>query len=507
MHNQDGKGSATTESVPGDTRRASIAAASPRALLPHVALFLLLALLIGLSFSASLDHRLLRVEVLPTPASTREESAPNTAADRVLAWEMEGVAWIESASEPLASSPHVRADEPEVRAVLHPATATPKIELEVRAILYPVTAGQPPTVVAEMGHAGPVGDQWKSQFPLWRMDPGDRTASPAEAPAISTSAVGTPPEDGLPHPLILGMYTSASLQVTSQELQQINSWLEQNGLNSRVTIAATYMDFEFPNPEANIPLDLDAAWDLGIIPFINLAAGTLDVGPRTAEDIALGDLDGPIRVWARNFAAWAGEQGKKAYVAPLQEMNGYWTAYGLDPDNFKRAYYRIRRLFAEEGVPEDAVIWVFAPNGWSPTGHDFERYYPGDAYVDIVAFSGFNYGACSGHAAWETFEVVFKSYLERMRQMAPSKPIFIAQTGTVANGGDKDAWLVDTFTKFAAFDGLAGILYFNVIKQESPACEWVDWRVFDPESGTGSSGFIEALRAIESAATPILDGP
>jgi len=302
------------------------------------------------------------------------------------------------------------------------------------------------------------------------------------------------------------MYTSASLQVTSHELQQINDWLAQNGLTTRVEIAATYMDFEFPNPEANIWLDLDAAWNLGIVPFINLAAGTLDTGTWTAEDIAVGKLDGPIRTWARVYAAWAKAREATAYIAPLQEMNGYWTSYGLDPDNFKRAYYRMRRLFEEEGVPEDAVIWVFAPNGWSPTGHDFERYYPGDAYVDIVAFSAFNYGACSGYSTWETYEAVFQAYLERMRRMAPSKPIIIAQTGTVANGGNKDAWLVDTFTKFSTFEGMAGVLYFNVIKQESPACEWVDWRVFDPESGTGSMGFIKALRVVESAPNPVPGG-
>jgi hypothetical protein len=322
---------------------------------------------------------------------------------------------------------------------------------------------------------------------------------PEEAAAAAAQSTAISPWSVVPHRLVLGMYTSASLQMTAHEFQQINDWLAQNGLTTRVEIAATYMDFEFPNPDSNIPLDLNAAWNLGIFPFINLAAGTTDLGPRTSEDIASGNLDGPIRRWARHFAAWARPGGKKAYIAPLQEMNGYWTPYGLDPDNFKRAYYRIRRLFAEEGVPEGAVIWVFAPNGWSSTGHDFERYYPGDDYVDIVSFSAFNYGACSGHSNWQTFDVVFQPYLERMRAMAPAKPILIAQTGVVDIGGDKDAWLVDTFTKFAQFEGMAGVLYFNVIKQESPACEWVDWRVFDPDSSLGSSGFIEALRSIETS--------
>ena len=301
--------------------------------------------------------------------------------------------------------------------------------------------------------------------------------------------------------LVLGMYTSASLQVSASELGQIDGWLADNGLDSRITIAGTFMDFEFPNPEWNIPHDLEAAWEQGDIPFVNIAVGTTDLGPRSAADVANGVTDKAIRSWARLFAAWTDGGTKWAYLAPLQEMNGGWVTYGLDPVSYKQAYFRIQRIFAEEGVPDESVVWVFAPNGWSEPGHGFEGYYPGDANVDVVAFSTFNFGACSCYAStWDTFETAFEPYLERMRKMAPDKPIFVAQTASVAEGGDKDAWLLDTFSELDDFSGLEALIYFNVAKPEAggASCPIVDWRVFDPRSGRGHQGFLGAVERMEN---------
>jgi hypothetical protein len=149
----------------------------------------------------------------------------------------------------------------------------------------------------------------------------------------------------------------------------VDDWLSSNGLNTRVSIAGTFMDIEFPNPDWNIPHDLDAAWDQGAVPFVNLAVGTAGLGARSASEVASGEIDEAIRVWARTFATWAGDGGKRAFIAPLQEMNASWVTYGLDPTNYKLAYARIQAIFRQEGVPESAVLWVFAPNGWSEPGH------------------------------------------------------------------------------------------------------------------------------------------
>jgi hypothetical protein len=337
----------------------------------------------------------------------------------------------------------------------------------------------------------------------------------AESRADAVVAQGSSSDDVMVHFLattgvaepgvVIGMYTSASLQVTAPEIGRVNAWLNDNGLEEQVAIAGTFMDIEFPNPDWNIPHDLDAAWDQGALPFVNLAVGTAGLGPRSAYDVASGAIDDAIRQWASVFARWTQGGSKRAFIAPLQEMNANWVSYGLDPENFRLAFTRIQRIFAEEGVPEEAVLWVFAPNGWSELGQEFERYYPGDEMVDVVGFSAFNFGACvASGEGWDLYEEAIQPYMERMEAMAPNKPIFLAQTGTVGQGGDKGTWLVDTFEKLSQVENFRGLIYFNVSKAEAgaPSCNPVDWRVYNPEQGVGEEGFIEALQVLGGGAAP-----
>jgi hypothetical protein len=343
----------------------------------------------------------------------------------------------------------------------------------------------------------------------------DSLGPQAENRADGIVAEDLPPEDvvasflttsrGAEPGVFLGMYTSASLQVTAHEIGQVDAWLNANGLSTQVAIAGTFMDIEFPNPDWNIPHDLDAAWDQGAVPFVNLAVGTAGLGSRSAQDVAQGTLDEAIRQWASIFAQWSQGGTKRAFIAPLQEMNANWVSYGLDPENYKAAYTRIQRIFAEEGVAEEAVLWVFAPNGWSEPGQEFEKYYPGDEVVDVVGFSAFNFGACvASGEGWDTYEEAIEPYMERMEAMAPGKPIFLAQTGTVEQGGDRGEWLKDTFQKLSEETNFRGLIYFNVSKPEAgaPSCNPVDWRVYNPEAGSGEGGFIEAMLTLGGGVAP-----
>ena len=307
-------------------------------------------------------------------------------------------------------------------------------------------------------------------------------------------------------PILLGLYTSDSLQVTSWEIENFDEWMQDEGLDKGISIAGTYMDFEFHNPEFNVHKELDAAWDLGYTPFINLTAYQ-----RTAEQVAHDpEFEQKLRDWASAFARWSDGGKKRAFIAPLQEMNGGWVRYGLDPQNFKLGWLKIQQIFAEEGVPEDAVNWVFAPNAWSEDGHEFEVYYPGDSVVDTVAFSSMNFGACPDYATgakWDTYELIIEPYLNRFRAMAPGKPIFLAQIGTVSvgpNGPDdarKNEWLEETFAKLAAFPGLRGILYLNLVKAEGTIsnCRPVDWRVYDKHAELAYDGFLKAVEGPQFA--------
>jgi hypothetical protein len=297
----------------------------------------------------------------------------------------------------------------------------------------------------------------------------------------SFSSVPIADAGSITHPLLLGIYTTASLQVAAGEIVAIDAWVDDAA--KKTSIAGTFMDIEFPNPDWNVPAELNAAWDNGYTPFVNLMTserdelGQLRDPPRTAEYIALGGIDGAIRTWAQEFAAWSNGGEKQAFIALLQEMNldpgTYGSVYGLDTAGYIAAFKHIQQLFYEEGVSPDAVNWVFAPNGWSAPGDPgFEEYYPGDDYVDLLAFSAYNFGtnpSCTTWPSWDGPEVAFGPYLARLRAMAPTKPIFIAQTASASSTGyDKGQWLIDTYSYLADYPAVRGILYFNIDKE----CDW-----------------------------------
>ncbi len=181
-------------------------------------------------------------------------------------------------------------------------------------------------------------------------------------------------------------------------------------------------------------------------------------------------------------------------MAPLQEMNGYWVTYGKDPGNFKIAYDRIRSIFASEGVKPDQVWWAFSPNGWSEDGYEFEKFYPGDSKVDVVAFSGYNFGYCpvgDRVLRWDDYQVVFKPYLDRMVAMAPTKPIIVSETSTSGqypqsgnySQTQKNQWLIDSYNYLASQPNIIGVFYFDLDGEASGEC---DYEIFNgPRQYTG----------------------
>ena len=295
-------------------------------------------------------------------------------------------------------------------------------------------------------------------------------------------------------PVLVGFYSSAELYQTIGEINTLDDYFRNGTGPHVVSIAGTFLDLE--SPWWLITSELDSAWDNGYVPFVNLGAGTVSQ-PWTAKQIADGVIDTSIRNWADTFRGWSSYNGnKRAFVAPLQEMNGDWITYRDDPANYVRAYLRVQQIFKEEGVSDSAVSWVFAPNGWNNPGKPqniFENFYPGDSAVDVVGFSSFNFGTCWSYTASESYEQIYKPYLDRMAAMAPGKPIFIAEIGSVAVGVDRAAWLTDTLSKIGAYPGVRAILYFNRNEDHGNIvgpvnCNPVEYGL-DASSGEGKDAF------------------
>ena len=293
-------------------------------------------------------------------------------------------------------------------------------------------------------------------------------------------------------PLLIGVATPGQYfgtqGVVDSYLKGLDSWVGLSKPGKGHSIAEDFEDLNpFPPNQANhtdsyVAGPLTLFWNNGYTDFLNLGS------TASSAAIANGCCDAGITAWARSIATWINRGGgHKLYIAPLQEMNGNWTSYGMDPANFKLAYQHIQALFASVGVTRGKVWWVFAPNGWSTPPYHIVDYYPGDDKVDIIGFSSYNQ---SCRAAWMNPTEVFDPYLQEIRTtVSTSKPIFVAQTATSSAKGNKDQWIRDAYSYFLA-QGIRGVLYYNADLE-------CDWAVYQPPNAGGRQvqGYKDAVTA------------
>lgn len=294
-------------------------------------------------------------------------------------------------------------------------------------------------------------------------------------------------------PIVFGTYPQVwpGLQSTmDNEFHALDAWSGKHA-----SLVGVFVDLIQSDPIYGIQQQLEVIWDNGYTPFVNLTTTTSGV---TAKKIAEGGIDSYLHALGRSFAIYATSGNQKAFIAPLDEMNGDWLPYGVDPANAALAFQRIQQIFAQEGVPADSVAWVFAPAGTSPPGEwPVEAYYPGDANVDFVAISSYHLGYCTyfdpSFWKWTTPDDLPGRDLRGIAELFPNKPILIAQTATssntskgVYNDAAKSQWLYDAYTYFASFPNLRGILYYNRWDAEC------DWALFQKDV-KGYDGYRQAL--------------
>jgi Ca2+-binding RTX toxin-like protein len=269
--------------------------------------------------------------------------------------------------------------------------------------------------------------------------------------------------------IFAGMY-SPEWNMTA-DLDAHAAWAGQ-----KVTFAGIFHDVlesTAPNWSGNTEWMLEQAWQAEATPFSNLTINA------SAATIASGARDAQITAWARKVKAWLDlGEGRSMIIAPLQEGNGDWTPYGYSPAHYENAYRRIVDIFHGLGIDETKVLWAFAPNGWSTPPYSMADYYPGDDYVDIVGFSGYNFG--STLASWETVNQVLDPWTDELEALAPGKPILIAQTASSPHGGDMSAWIADLFTWTKNRSSVVGFVWFNFDGRSKGE---VDWRVWNGSSG------------------------
>ncbi|MCF6271594.1 MAG: hypothetical protein L3J37_00165 [Rhodobacteraceae bacterium] len=153
----------------------------------------------------------------------------------------------------------------------------------------------------------------------------------------------------------------------------------------------------------------------------------------TLQAIVDGKFDEDLRAWGQAAARF-----ETPFIAEYgTEVNGDWFAWnarwngrGNGAALFAQAYRHIIDVVRSAGASN--VIWVFHVNnsdspqrGWNR----FERYYPGDDYIDWLGVS--IYSAQTPYEDWTVdFTRSLPGVMARFAAMAPGKPVVIAEMGT-----------------------------------------------------------------------------
>jgi mannan endo-1,4-beta-mannosidase len=222
--------------------------------------------------------------------------------------------------------------------------------------------------------------------------------------------------------------------------------------------------------------DFDHVRQRGALPLLDWGSWDYSLGVNQPDfqlaDIYNGAYDGYISQWATSAKAW----GHPLFLRFDWEMNGWWQfpwseqLNGNQPGDYVKAWRHVHDIFTQVGASN--VTWVWCPNIISSQSTPLASLYPGDAYVDWAAMDGYNFGTDRGNS-WQTFRQVFSPTYDQLLQLAPSKPIMIAETASSENGGAKAAWIADALSVQLPnnFPRIKALVWFNW-NDNDPSLSW-----------------------------------
>lgn len=221
--------------------------------------------------------------------------------------------------------------------------------------------------------------------------------------------------------------------------------------------------------------------------------------PGGMKAVAAGQYDFHVDSWARSAA----EYGDPLLIRFAHEMNDPyrypWGPQNNDPGDFIAAWRHVVERFDAAGA--DNVLWVWSPH---PAYGEFERFYPGDRWVDWTGATVLNYGNAAPWSRWWSFEETFGRYYEELA--AFGKPLMISELGSLEVGGDRPEWyrkaLEDLPTRYPA---VRAVLFFASSYDATVTGKAVNWSIADDPAVTRVVS--RALRTWDASAGDLAPTP
>lgn len=156
------------------------------------------------------------------------------------------------------------------------------------------------------------------------------------------------------------------------------------------------------------------------------------------------------------------------------------------PKKFRKAWRRVvKRVRARTDNVQ--FLWSVAKQtckGCNP----YKAWYPGDAWVDWVGFSGFNWGGYRGRK-WVGMVKSFTQPMRKIRKFAASKPVIAVETASHFKNGNKAKWLKKGYNGvYRKWNKLKAIMYLDS-NEPHKDFNHPDWRLKKPNNGSAAAQY------------------
>ena len=240
----------------------------------------------------------------------------------------------------------------------------------------------------------------------------------------------------------------------------------ETSLGRKAALMGMYADFS-----GNLPWQsLNSQIDAGRKPLLTWEPYDRDPSgravPLSLTQIASGAYDAKIRRWAADMSLLHGP----VFLRFAHEMNGWWYPWGqpkldprsiADPANTPAVYVSAYRHIVDvfRSVKVNKVAWMWGPNLVDANpAVNLSSLYPGDDYVDAVGLSGYY------TKSTDMFASRYAATLEALNSVAPTKPIFVGETGVISSSS-RSAQIVDLYSHLLRTPRVRGVVYFSQFDQ------------------------------------------
>ena len=152
-------------------------------------------------------------------------------------------------------------------------------------------------------------------------------------------------------------------------------------------------------------------------------------------------------------------------LRPMPEPNTPWYAWSGTvnknaPADYAKAWAKVRKVVRNSGGKRIKLLWApYVRSVPDTPANAIAAYFPGDALVDLVGASGYNFGQVGG-LAWTDPDALFEDVYRQVSALT-AKRFWIAETASTNKGGSKAQWIAKLAGLRTAIPNLGGVVWFD----------------------------------------------